>query len=72
MYKRHVFHSGKNLEELYPKDSLSTRVMDDLDTMVAYNNDKQEQRKSRNEMRISKTLRARDIISEKTQKIIGI
>lgn len=47
MYKRHSFNFGKNLEDLYPKDSLLTWVMGDLDNVVLYDNDKQEERRSR-------------------------
>lgn len=65
MYKRHVFNSAENLEELHPKDSLPTWGMDDLDAMVVYDNDKQGQRRLRNERRILKTLRAGDITWEK-------
>lgn len=49
MYIRHVFNYGKNLGEIYPEDSVPSWMMDDLDTVVSYNNDKQEQRNSRSE-----------------------
>lgn len=61
MYQRHVFDYGKNLEEIYPKDSLPSWLMNDLDTVVVYNNDNQEQRRSRNE-NLKKNLRFRDFI----------